>query len=182
LLVAGFKTYVPALVQVLRLLAILMLKGRFLFFTLTYRKFIGTPFSHAVMLEPSPIKTNKTLYVVCQVASSAVVFEINVLDGKLTCHDQTLTPCCPMDLEKFIIYDDEDRPTLPSHYACASKFIYVVSKKGDDICECSLDTMTPQHFPTRPIGDVCLICKVGNNIVAMIDCLQCVYSMSSEHG
>ena len=95
------------------------------------------------MLEPSPIKTNKTLYVVCQVASSAVVFEINVLDGKLTCHDQTLTPCCPMDLEKFIIYDDEDRPTLPSHYACASKFIYVVSKKGDDICECSLDTMTP---------------------------------------
>ena len=126
-----------------------MLKGRFLFFTLTYRKFIGTPFSHAVMLEPSPIKTNKTLYVVCQVASSAVVFEINVLDGKLTCHDQTLTPRCAMDLETFIIYDDEDRPTLPSHYACASKFIYVVSKKGDDICECSLDTMTPPTLPYK---------------------------------
>ncbi|CAN6207960.1 unnamed protein product [Urochloa humidicola] len=142
------------------------------------RKFIGTPFTSAVMLERSPIQTNKTLYLVCQVASSAVLFEINIMDGKLVCHDKTLTPHCTMDLETFI-YDD-DRP-LSSHYVCDSKSIYVVSCKGDDICKCSLDTMSLHHFPTRPIGDICLICKVGNNIFAITDDLQSVYSMSSEH-
>ncbi|CAN6170270.1 unnamed protein product [Urochloa humidicola] len=143
------------------------------------REFIGTPLESAVMLERCPIQTNKTLYLVCQVASSAVVFEVNILDGKLGCHGKALTPHCTVDLETFIY--DEDRP-LPSHYVCDSKSIYVVSCNGDDICECSLDTMTPRHFPTRPIGDICLICKVGNNIVAITDTLQCVYSLSSEHG
>ncbi|CAL5052395.1 unnamed protein product [Urochloa decumbens] len=142
-------------------------------------KFIGTPFRHAVMLEHSPIRISKTLYIVCQVASSAVVFETNILDGKFACQGKTLTPHCTVDLEPFIW--DMDRP-LPSQYVCVGKSIYVVSSKGDDICECSLDTMTPHHFPTRPVGNICLICKVGNNIVAITDTLQCVYSMSSKHG
>ncbi|KAF8723731.1 hypothetical protein HU200_021700 [Digitaria exilis] len=112
--------------------------------------------------------------------TGASVYEINILDGKLAGHDKTLKPHCTVDLATPFC---EDRP-LPCLYACASKSIYVVSYKGDDIYKFNLDTLNHHRFPIRSIGigDIRLICRVGNNIVAITDCLQSVHSLSSEHG
>ncbi|CAL5052363.1 unnamed protein product [Urochloa decumbens] len=127
--------------------------------------FIGTPFSYSVMLERSAIRTCKSLYIVCQMGSSAAVFGIRMFDGKLTCHEKTLT-FCPMYYP------------LGCHYVSSHDTIFAVSSKGGHIYDLHLDTMGSRGIPKKPIGvDVCFACKVGNGIIAISDSFQTYYSM-----
>ncbi|TVU11643.1 hypothetical protein EJB05_45240, partial [Eragrostis curvula] len=123
-------------------------------FQVAYLEFVNeSPFIDAVMLERSAIKISikKALYIICQNHSSSTVYEISVLDGRLSCHDKTLTRHCVMDA--FVCDDAHDlmeRPR-PWHFVCDRK----------------------------PIGDehvsIALIVGVGHKIVAISDPLDRVY-------
>jgi len=131
--------------------------------------FIGAPFSRSVMLERSAIQTNIALYIVCQVASRTAVFGINILDGKLTCHDKTLR-----------LRDMHQYPH-GSHFASFDNFMYAVSDKGN-IYYLNFDTMQATDICRMPTRGVHLVCEVGGRMVALSNTLQYLYVMEDQRG
>ncbi|KAL6605783.1 hypothetical protein ACP70R_041436 [Stipagrostis hirtigluma subsp. patula] len=153
------------------------------------RKFLNElPYSTAIMLEGSAIQTNKTLYIICQLASCSAVYKITILDGRLPCHDKTLKPLCTMDT--FICDDDEyelmNRPAPPWHFVCNTEYIYAVPRIKNEIYEYSLNHGTVDLVPAkRPDGaklSIALVLQVGGTTIGISDTLQGVYHLHHRHG
>ncbi|RLN11736.1 hypothetical protein C2845_PM09G12160 [Panicum miliaceum] len=145
------------------------------------REFLNEmPLSCAVMLERSAIRTNKTLYIICQVASHSTVYKINIVDGRLTCHDKTLPPHCILETSMPHIEDDIlNRLHRPWHFVCDRRFIYAVPSVENKVYSCCLDQGHINHIDsTWPIGvEFRLFVRVGPKVVAICDTLQVVYHL-----
>ncbi|KAL6631388.1 hypothetical protein ACP70R_028238 [Stipagrostis hirtigluma subsp. patula] len=151
------------------------------------RKFLNEmPCTTSVMLEGSAIQTNKTLYIVCQLASCSTVYKITILDGRLPCHDKALKPLCTIDT---FVCDDEyelmNRPS-PWHFVCNSEYIYAVPRIESEIYEFSLHHGTVNLVPAkRPVGvklSIALVLQVGGTVIGISDTLQGVYHLHHRHG
>ncbi|KAL6657906.1 hypothetical protein ACP70R_005686 [Stipagrostis hirtigluma subsp. patula] len=144
------------------------------------RKFLNDPpFLNVLMLEGSVIQIKKAIYIICQVPSRSTVYEISILDGRLTCHNKTLTPHCVM--ETFVCHDPYDlmeRP-LSWHFVCDNTFVYAVPHKRDEMYVCDLDAGTIDLLNARrPFGDefsISLALQAGHKIIAISDTLGGVY-------
>lgn len=149
------------------------------------RFFNETPFMCALRLEKSVIQTTKALYIVCQVPRYSTVFKISIMDGRLACHNQHLTPYNVMDT--FVCADPDDMmdQPLPCHFICDSTSIYAVPDKTNDIYVLRLAMGTLSSFEaTRPAGidfPVALVLLVGLKIIALSDTLRGVYHLSDKH-
>lgn len=94
-----------------------------------YRNFLdGSEFTTVAICEGSAIKTNKTLYMICQDASHSAVYKITVLDGRLmSCHDETLTPHCTLETFRCDDAGDfMDQPLAAWHFFSDGRLIYAV--------------------------------------------------------
>ncbi|CAN6207957.1 unnamed protein product [Urochloa humidicola] len=146
------------------------------------REFLNEmPLLCTAMLERSSIRTNKTLYIICQVASCSTVYKINVLDGRLTCHDKTLTPHCILETSMSNIEDGiPNRLHRSWHFVCDSKSIYAAPSVANKVYSCCLDQGNIKHIDsTRPVGvKFHLVVLVGIKVVATSGTLQDVYHLS----
>ncbi|KAL6864722.1 hypothetical protein ACP4OV_015873 [Aristida adscensionis] len=147
------------------------------------RKFmIRLPRSTAVMLDDSAIQTNNTLYFICQFDSGSALYKINILDGKLTCHDQTLTPHCNIDT--FICdadYDLMDQP-CPRYSVCSGNNICTIHCKQHEISLCNFCSGTLHRTDTRKpanFGPLALVLVVGQDLIAVTATLS-VYYLSPD--
>nr|TKW20966.1 hypothetical protein SEVIR_4G193300v2 [Setaria viridis] len=151
---------------------------------LTWIFFNKTRFLCALRLENSVIKTNKALYIICQAPSYSTVFKINIMDGRLACHNQNLTPYSMIDTFVCADADDLMEQPFPWHFICDSTSIYAVSDKTNDIHVLSLAMGTLNSSEaTRPVGiefSVGLVLTVGPDIIATSDTLG-VYQLSDAH-
>uniref|UniRef100_A0A0E0F574 DUF1618 domain-containing protein n=1 Tax=Oryza meridionalis TaxID=40149 RepID=A0A0E0F574_9ORYZ len=131
------------------------------------------------MLEESAIRTKKTLYVICQVASHSTVYTINILDGRLTCHDKTLTPHCILETSMCHAEDDMNRLHRPWHFVCDNRFIYAVPSVENKVYSCCLGRGNIDRIGSNwPIGvEFRLVVRVGIKVVAISDTLQVVYHL-----
>ncbi|KAG0550288.1 hypothetical protein BDA96_01G326200 [Sorghum bicolor] len=136
----------------------------------------------AAMLERSAIRTNKTLYIICQVASHSTVYKINILDGRLTCHDKTLTPHCILETSMWYIEDVILNRLIERswHFFCDSKSIYAAPSVENKVYSCCLDQGNIDSIDsTRPVGvQFHLVVLVGITVVAISGTLQDVYHLS----
>lgn len=146
------------------------------------REFLNEmPLLCTVMLERSAIQTNKTLYIICQVASHSTVYKINILDGRLTCHDKTLTPHCILETSMCDIEDGIlNRLHRSWHFVCDSKSIYAAPSVENKVYSCCLDQGNINHIDsTRYVGvKFRLVVLVGAKVVAISDTLRDVYHLS----
>lgn len=113
------------------------------------------PLLCTAMLERSAIRTNKTLYIICHVASHSTVYKINILDGRLTCHDKTFTPHCILETSMCNIEDVILNRLIQRswHFVCDSKSIYAVPSVENKVYSCCLDQGNINHIDsTRPVG------------------------------
>ncbi|CAN6170263.1 unnamed protein product [Urochloa humidicola] len=140
----------------------------------------------ALRLENSVIQTTKDLYIVSQTHRYSTVFKINIMDGRLACHNQNLTPYSMMDTFVCADPDDDlmDQP-FPWHFICDSTSIYAVPGKMNDIHVLSLAMGTLSSFEAiRPAGidfSVALVVLVGLKIIAVSDTLGRAYHLSDRH-
>lgn len=145
------------------------------------REFLNEmPLSCAVMLEGSAIRTNKTLYIICQEPSYSTVYKINIVEGRLTCHDKSLTPHCILETSMSHVEDDIlNRLHRPWHFVCDSRFIYAVPSVKNKVYSYCLDQGHINHIDSAwPIGvEFCLFVQVGVKVVAICDTLQVVYHL-----
>jgi len=144
------------------------------------REFLNEVPLSCVMLERSAIQTNKTLYIICQVASHSTVYKINILEGRLTCHDKTLTPHCILETSMRHVEDGIlNRHHRPWHFVCDSRFIYAVPSVENNIYSCCLDQGHVNHIDsTWPIGvEFRLLVRIGTKVVVISDTLQVVYHL-----
>ncbi|KAG2536759.1 hypothetical protein PVAP13_9NG218200 [Panicum virgatum] len=155
------------------------------------REFLnGTPLSGTVMLQRSAIRSNRTLYIICQAASRSTVYEINILDGRLACHDKTLTPHCILETPMPHFEDAIEGDILylldrPWHFLCDSRSIYAVPSVEDKIYSCRFNQGISSRFnrgiinhidSTWPIGVAFrLVVRLGIKLVAISDTLRDVY-------
>jgi len=155
------------------------------------REFLnGTPLSGTVMLQRSAIRSNRTLYIICQAASRSTVYEINILDGRLACHDKTLTPHCILETPMPHFEDAIEGDILylldrPWHFLCDSRSIYAVPSVEDKIYSCRFNQGISSRFnrgiinhidSTWPIGVAFrLVVLLGIKLVAISDTLRDVY-------
>ncbi|CAL4916845.1 unnamed protein product [Urochloa decumbens] len=149
------------------------------------RVFSETNLVCALRLENSVIQTTKDLYIVCQTHRYSTVFKINIMDGKLACHNQNLTPYSVMDTFVCADLDDLMDQPFPWHFICDSTSIYAVPGKMNDVHVLSLAMGTLSSFEaTRPAGidfSVALVVLVGLKIIAVSDTLGGVYHLSDTH-
>lgn len=112
------------------------------------------------------------------------MFKINIMDGRLACHNQNLTPYCMIDTFVCADADDLMEQPFPWHFICDSTSIYAVSDKTNDIHVLSLAMGTLNSSEaTRPVGidfSVGLVLTVGPDIIAISDTLG-VYQLSDAH-
>lgn len=170
---------------ILKVFCDLMFKCHFfilLFFNPCREVLNEMPLSCTAMLERSVVRTNKTLYIICQVASHSTVYKINILDGRLTCHDKTLTPHGILETSMWFIEDCNilDRLERPWHFVCDSKSIYAVPSFENKVYSCCLDQGNINDIDsTRPVGvQFCFVVLVGIKVVAISGTLQNVYHLS----
>ncbi|CAM0147706.1 unnamed protein product [Urochloa decumbens] len=139
------------------------------------------PLLCTAMLERSSIRTNKTLCIICQVDSCSTVYKINILDGRLTCHDKTLTPHCILETSMSDVEDGiPNRLHRSWHFVCDSKSIYAAPSVENKVYSCCLDQGNINHIDsTRPVGvKFHLVVLVGIKVVAISGTLQDVYHLS----
>ncbi|CAN6164280.1 unnamed protein product [Urochloa humidicola] len=147
----------------------------------TCREFFnGAPIFCPVMLKSSAIRTSRTLYIICQVASHSTVYKINIVDGRLMCHDRTLTPHC---IPQTCMPDDMDgiqnQLNRPGHFVYNGSFICATPSGENRLYLCYVDkgNITLRRSK-RPIGvEFRLVVRVGKKIVGIGDTLQDVYHL-----
>ncbi|KAF8650495.1 hypothetical protein HU200_063861 [Digitaria exilis] len=137
-------------------------------------------------LEKSVMQTVKDLYIICQAPRYSTVFKINIMDGRLACHNQNLMPYGVMDT--FVCDDPDDdlmEQPFPWHFVCDSTSIYAVRDKINDIHIRSLAKGTHDRFEARrPFGidfSIALVLTVGIDVIALSDTLGGVYHLSDTH-
>ncbi|KAF8648593.1 hypothetical protein HU200_064637 [Digitaria exilis] len=139
------------------------------------------PSLRTVTLERSAIRNNKTLCIICQVASHSAVYKINILDGRVMCHDKALRPHCILetsmcDVEVGIL----NRLHRPWHFVCDSTFIYAAPSIENKVYTCCLDQGNINHtVSTWPVGvEFLLVVRVGSKVVGISDSFRNVYHLS----
>ncbi|CAN6224268.1 unnamed protein product [Urochloa humidicola] len=136
----------------------------------------------AMLDDDSAIQMNKSVYVICQVASRSSVFKIDILDGRLTCHDKALIPLCTMDTFTCDVERDLMNRPVPWHFVRSGEFIYAVPRLESEVFEFSLHQGTlnivPEKRPVDAKFSIALVLQVGGRIVALSDTLQSVYYLS----
>lgn len=138
------------------------------------------PSLRTVTLERSAIRNNKTLYIICQVASHSAVYKINILDGRVMCHDKALGPHCILETSMRDVEDGIlNRLHRPWHFVCDDRFIYAAPSVENKVYSCCLDQGNINHTDsTRPIGvEFRLVVRVGMKVVAISDTLRNVYHL-----
>ncbi|CAL5052399.1 unnamed protein product [Urochloa decumbens] len=147
----------------------------------------GLVHSRSIMLyNDSAIQMNKVVYIVCQVASRSSVFKIDILDGRLACHDKALTPLCTMGTLR---YDDDGsdlmNQPLPWHFVHSGEYIYAVPRLESEVFEFNLHQGTLNVVPEkRPVDakiSIALVLEVAGRIIALSDTLQSVYYLSRTY-
>lgn len=135
------------------------------------------PFKNTIMFdfERSARQTEIALYIICQAPSHSTVYEVRILNGRLTCHDKTLKPHCIM--YTFVCDEEHDlmEQPLPWHFVCDRRFIYAVPYKRTEIHMCGLDAINRDILNTRRPADndypIALVLQVGQKIIAVSDTL-----------
>ncbi|TVU11860.1 hypothetical protein EJB05_45469, partial [Eragrostis curvula] len=149
------------------------------------REFFDEPqFLNVAMCEGSAIKTNNTLYMICQVATRSTVYKMNILNGRLTCHDETLTPHCILDISCCNGEDDMmDQPPPWHFFDSIEGLIYAAPSSEDDnvyVCQMFTGFTSQINFP-RPAGSVFhLVFRIGSKVFALSDNLHGVYRLDPD--
>lgn len=139
--------------------------------------------SYRELLNETPFLTaapKKALYIMCQVASSSTVYKVYIEDGRLECHDKTLTPHCIIDtFSSGGEYSMMERP-LPWHFVCCNDNIYAAPRLGNELYMCNLRSGALCCKPAKMAVQmsITLVLQVGHEIIALSDTLRGVYRLS----